>query len=258
MKNSFILVNIKLTFLVENLGSVFEEKSGMQILLIEDDDNFAKGMEETLSKEGFSIFTTRSGEEGVDLASVYNYQLAIVDMKLPDMAGHDVVKAIRASGKNFPIIILSGMADVEDKVRALQAGADDYVTKPFQRDELISRIWAVVRRSKGHSKSLIKTGKIALNLDSKMVECGSKQIQLTKKEYSMLELLSLRKGVALNKDVFLDYIYGGMDVPDDKIVDVYICKLRKKLTEVTGGEDYIHTIWGQGYMMRDPQSEAND
>jgi two-component system cell cycle response regulator CtrA len=130
------------------------------------------------------------------------------------------------------------------------------MTKPFHRDELIARIHAIIRRSKGHSQSIIRTGRINVNLDAKTVDVDGRSVHLTGKEYQMLELLSLRKGTTLTKEMFLNHLYGGMDEPELKIIDVFICKLRKKLSEATGGDNHIETIWGRGYVLRDPVEEA--
>ena len=121
-------------------------------------------------------------------------------------------------------------------------------------DELVARIHAIVRRSKGHAQSVITTGELTVNLDTKTVEVHGQRVHLTGKEYQMLELLSLRKGTTLTKEMFLNHLYGGMDEPELKIIDVFICKLRKKLSEATGGENYIETVWGRGYVLRDPAS----
>ena len=155
-----------------------------------------------------------------------------------------------------PILILSGLAGIVNKVRGLGFGADDYMTKPFHKDELVARIHAVVRRSKGHSQSVITTGKLTVNLDTKTVEVDAQRVHLTGKEYQMLELLSLRKGTTLTKEMFLNHLYGGMDEPELKIIDVFICKLRKKLAAATNGEHYIETVWGRGYVLRDPVAEV--
>ena len=164
------------------------------------------------------------------------------------------MRTLRLSKVKTPILILSGMAGIEDKVRGLGFGADDYMTKPFHKDELVARIHAIVRRSKGHAQSVILTGELIVNLDAKTVEVGGQRVHLTGKEYQMLELLSLRKGTTLTKEMFLNHLYGGMDEPELKIIDVFICKLRKKLANAAGGANYIETVWGRGYVLREPDA----
>ncbi|MEQ8435444.1 MAG: response regulator transcription factor, partial [Oceanicaulis sp.] len=198
----------------------------MRVLLIEDDRATAQGIELMLKSEGFNTYVTDYGEEGVDLGKLYDYDIILLDLNLPDMPGFDVLKTLRVAKVDTPILILSGNADIDNKVRGLGSGADDYMTKPFHKEELIARIHAVVRRSKGHSQSIIKTGEIAVNLDAKTVEVTNQRVHLTGKEYQMLELLSLRKGTTLTKEMFLNHLYGGMDEPELKIIDVFICKLR--------------------------------
>ena len=229
----------------------------MRVLLIEDDRATAQGIELMLKSEGFNIYTTDLGEEGVDLGKLYDYDIILLDLNLPDMQGFDVLKSLRVSKVDTPTLILTGNADIDNKVRGLGSGADDYMTKPFHKEELIARIHAIVRRSKGHSQSIIKTGDIAVNLDAKTVEVGGHRVHLTGKEYQMLELLSLRKGTTLTKEMFLNHLYGGMDEPELKIIDVFICKLRKKLSAATGGENYIETVWGRGYVLRDPVEDSS-
>ena len=224
----------------------------MRVLLIEDDRATAQSIELMLKSEGFNIYTTDLGEEGVDLGKVYEYDIILLDLTLPDMNGFDVLRQLRNSRVETPVLILSGNSDIDTKVRGLGVGADDYVTKPFHKDELVARINAVVRRSKGHSQSTITTGKVVVNLDQKTVEVGGQRVHLTGKEYQMLELLSLRKGTTLTKEMFLNHLYGGMDEPELKIIDVFICKLRKKLAAATEGEHHIETVWGRGYVLRDP------
>ena len=226
----------------------------MRVLLIEDDSSTAKSIELMLTTERFNVYTTDLGEEGLDLGKLYDYDIIILDLNLPDMHGYDVLKKLRLSKVNTPILILSGQSEMEDKVKALGFGADDYLTKPFHKEELVARIHAIVRRSKGHSQSVIKTGRLSVNLDTKTVEVDSNRVHLTGKEYAMLELLSLRKGTTLTKEMFLNHLYGGIDEPELKIIDVFICKLRKKLSSATGGENYIETVWGRGYVLRDPEN----
>ena len=228
----------------------------MRVLLVEDDSATAQSIELMLKSEGFVVYTTDLGEEGVDLGKLYDYDIILLDLSLPDMTGFDVLKHLRVARVNTPILILSGNADIDAKVRGLGYGADDYMTKPFNRDELVARINAIVRRAKGHSQSVIRTGDIVVNLDAKTVEVGQGRVHLTGKEYQMLELLSLRKGTTLTKEMFLNHLYGGMDEPELKIIDVFICKLHKKLAVATGGDHYIETVWGRGYVLRDPPSQA--
>ena len=224
----------------------------MRVLFIEDDSATAQSIELMLKSEGFNVYTTDLGEEGVDLGKIYDYDLILLDLNLPDMSGLDVLRQLRVAKINTPIMILSGTAEIETKVKSFGGGADDYMTKPFHKDELVARIHAVVRRSKGHAQSVIKTGDITVNLDAKTVEVNGSRVHLTGKEYQMLELLSLRKGTTLTKEMFLNHLYGGMDEPELKIIDVFICKLRKKLAAATAGKHYIETVWGRGYVLRDP------
>jgi two-component system cell cycle response regulator CtrA len=229
----------------------------MRVLLIEDDEQTARSIELMLKGAGFNIFTTDLGEEGVDLGKVYEYDLIILDLGLPDISGYEVLKQLRLSRVNTPVLILSANPDIEAKVKTLGYGADDYLTKPFNKDELIARITAIVRRSKGHAESVIRTGDIIVNLDAKTVEVNNNRVHLTGKEYQMFELLSLRKGTTLTKEMFLNHLYGGMDEPELKIIDVFICKLRKKLAQATNGDHFIETVWGRGYVLRDPDPRVN-
>ncbi len=230
----------------------------MRVLLVEDDPTTSKSIEMMLSHANLNVYSTDLGEEGIDLAKLYDYDLILLDLNLPDMNGHEVLRQLRMARIETPILILSGADDTENKIKGFGFGADDYLTKPFHRDELIARIHAIIRRSKGHSQSVIKTGTINVNLDAKTVDVGGRSVHLTGKEYQMLELLSLRKGTTLTKEMFLNHLYGGMDEPELKIIDVFICKLRKKLSEATGGENHIETIWGRGYVLRDPVPQAEE
>ena len=225
----------------------------MRVLLVEDEPATAKSIEMMLKSAAMVVDSTDLGEDGLEIAKLYDYDIIILDLKLPDIDGMEVLRRMRDARVETPVLILSGLAESERKVKGLGTGADDYLTKPFEKDELIARIQAIVRRSKGHSQSLIKTGNIAVNLDARTVEVAGKSVHLTGKEYGILELLSLRKGTTLTKEMFLNHLYGGMDEPELKIIDVFICKLRKKLTTATGGDHYIETVWGRGYVLRDPE-----
>ena len=228
----------------------------MRVLLVEDDPATARSIEMMLTHANLNVYSTNMGEEGIDLAKLYDYDLILLDLNLPDINGHEVLRQLRLARIETPILILSGEDGTESKIKGFGFGADDYLTKPFHREELVARIHAIIRRSKGHSQSIIQTGKISVNLDAKTVDVEGKPVHLTGKEYQMLELLSLRKGTTLTKEMFLNHLYGGMDEPELKIIDVFICKLRKKLSHACGGENYIETVWGRGYVLRDPQDEA--
>ncbi len=229
----------------------------MRVLLVEDDSSTAKSIELMLKSEGYIIDTTDLGEDGLDLGKIYDYDIIILDLMLPDMDGYDVLKALRDAKVDTPVLILSGLAELDNKIKALGFGADDYLTKPFDKRELVARIQAIVRRSQGHSQSIIETGKVKVNLDSRTVEVAGAPLHLTGKEYGIIELLSLRKGTTLTKEMFLNHLYGGMDEPEVKIIDVFICKLRKKLADAAEGDNYIETVWGRGYVLRDPRANES-
>ena len=228
----------------------------MRILLVEDDPTTSRSIELMLTHANLNVYCTDMGEEGIDLAKLYDYDLILLDLNLPDMTGHEVLRQLRLARIDTPILILSGADDTESKLKGFGFGADDYMTKPFHREELVARIHAIIRRSKGHAQSVIRTGRVTVNLDAKTVDVDGKAVHLTGKEYQMLELLSLRKGTTLTKEMFLNHLYGGMDEPELKIIDVFICKLRKKLAEATEGQNYIETVWGRGYVLRDPSPQA--
>jgi two-component system cell cycle response regulator CtrA len=227
----------------------------MRVLLVEDDPTTSRSIELMLKSAGMVVDPTNLGEDGLEIGKLYEYDIIILDLVLPDMDGFEVLRRLRDSKVRTPVLILSGLTQPESKVKGLGTGADDYLTKPFDKKELIARIHAIVRRAAGHSKSVIDTGKLRVNLDNRTVEVGGQPIHLTGKEYGILELLSLRKGTTLTKEMFLNHLYGGMDEPELKIIDVFICKLRKKLAAATGGDTYIETVWGRGYVLRDPEGE---
>jgi two-component system cell cycle response regulator CtrA len=230
----------------------------MRVLIIEDDSSTAQSIELMLKAERFNVYTTDLGEEGIDLGKLYDYDIILLDLNLPDMSGFEVLRSLRVSKVKTPTLILSGLAALEDKVKGLGGGADDYMTKPFHKDELVARINAIVRRAKGYAQSVIQIEDLIINLDTKTAEINGVRMQLTTKEYQMLELLALRKGMTLTKEMFLNHLYGGTDEPEMKIIDVFMCKLRKKLANASGGKNYIDTIWGRGYVLRQPTTSKEE
>lgn len=227
----------------------------MRVLLVEDDPTTQQSIKMMLEAASMVVDATDLGEDGLEIGKLYDYDIIILDLMLPDIDGMEVLRRLRDARVVTPVLILSGLTESENKVKGLSSGADDYLTKPFNKSELIARIQAIVRRSQGHSQSVIETGKLTINLDARSVDVGGQSIHLTGKEYGILELLSLRKGTTLTKEMFLNHLYGGMDEPELKIIDVFICKLRKKLSTATEGENYIETVWGRGYVMRDPEAD---
>jgi len=228
----------------------------MRILLIDDEPATARGIKLALGPEGFDVHTAELGEQGIDLGKRNEYDAIILDLQLPDMNGLEVLKTLRTSKVNTPVLMLSGDATVEARIKSLDIGADDYVTKPFHKDELAARICAIVRRSRVHEQSFITVGKVVVNLDMKTVEAAGAKVPLTIKEYQLLECLLLKKGTTLTKFALLTYLYSGMDEPPEKIIDVFVCKLRKKLAAALNGDNYIRTVWGHGYELCEPSGAA--
>lgn len=228
----------------------------MRILLVEDDAATSKSIALMLSSAGYIVDTTDLGEDGVEIGKLYDYDIILLDLILPDIDGYEVLRRFRQARVRTPILILSGLSELDHKIKGLGFGADDYLTKPFDKRELVARIQAIVRRAKGHSDSVIRTGRLTVNLDTKTADVDSKPLHLTGKEYGILELLALRKGTTLTKEMFLNHLYGGIDEPELKIIDVFVCKLRKKLSTATGGDNYIETVWGRGYVLRENSTEA--
>jgi two-component system, cell cycle response regulator CtrA len=229
----------------------------MRVLLIEDDPSVSQGVELMLKSSNIVCDMTNLGEEGIEISKLYDYDIIILDLMLPDMDGYDVIKRLRKAGIKTPILILSGLTEPESKIRCFGIGADDYLTKPFNKKELIARLNAIVRRTRGHADAVIKVGKLSVHLQSHTAEVNGEPLPLTSKEYSILELLAMRRGSTLTKEMFLNHLYGGLDEPELKIIDVFVCKLRKKISVALGGEDgYIETIWGRGYVLREPQSSS--
>ncbi len=223
----------------------------MRVLLVEDDPVSARGVTLMLKQAGMAVDAADTGEEAVELGRHYDYDIVILDLMLPDMEGYEVVRRLRAARIETPVLILSGQSKPQAKVKGFGMGADDYITKPFDGAELVARIHAIIRRAKGYSQPTLSVGSLCLNLGSREVTVQGRPVHLTGKEYAILELLTLRKGLVLTKEAFLNHLYGGMDEPEVKIIDVFICKLRKKLAQA-GATDLIGTVWGRGYVLRDP------
>lgn len=226
----------------------------MRILLVEDDSDTRQSLELLLKSEAFNVYSTDSGEEAVSLGKMYDYDAIVLDLSLPDVDGFAVIRALRLTKVKTPIIAMDYGANVDTIVRVLGIGGDECLSKPVFKDELVARIHALVRRCKGHATNVVQTGDLLVNLDSRTVTVRGVPVHLTGKEYQMLELLSLRKGMTLSKEAIMTHLYGGRDEPELKIIDVFICKMRKKLR--AAGSEAVETVWGQGFVLRDPDLQS--
>jgi len=222
----------------------------MRILLVDSDQSAAATLSQTLRNATFTVDHTPSGEEAIEMLRHYDYDVVVLELMLNDLEGYEVIRRIRAAGITTPILVLSALLRSQAKIRAFSMGADDYMTKPYDAGELVARLQAVMRRSRGFAEPKLRVGNLELDLNGKNVTVDGAALHLTGKEYAILELLVIRKGSVLTKDAFLNHLYGGIDEPEMKIIDVFICKLRRKLQNVGAG-NLIATVWGRGYILRE-------
>jgi two-component system cell cycle response regulator CtrA len=204
-----------------------------------------------LRHQGVRAEHAETGRDALDFLRLYEYDLVLMDLHLADMPGHEVVRTMRAADFKVPVLMLSDTATPQAKAKALDQGADDFITTPCETEELLARIRAIVRRSQGHANSILRLGPVELSLDRREVRVHGVQLHLSRREFAVLELLFLKQGVILNKVAFLNHLYCGMEEPEMKTIDVIICRLRKKLA-VAGVPTLIDTVWGCGYILRDP------
>ena len=228
----------------------------MRILLVEDDKNLARDIPFVLEAKSFHVDEADRAEDALHLTSSYNYEAIILDLNLPDMRGDEVLMNLRKKKNLTPVLVMSSENAIEARLSCFEQGANDYLIKPFHARELVARMHALVRRSNGHAESVLKFGDLELNLLSRMVSVGGMPLNLTRKEYEMLELLCLRQGSIVTKEHFLDHLYGGMDEPETEIIDVFICKLRKKMAHSKAAESLIKTVWGRGYRIDKMEAAA--
>jgi two-component system, cell cycle response regulator CtrA len=224
----------------------------MRVLLIAQDVATAASVKMMLIRENVICDTPDLSEDGLEINKAHDYDVILLDLSVPNIDGYEVLQRLRRARVRTPVLILLSLAERDHRIKDLGVGDDDFLTKPLDHGELIARIQAIARRSNGHCQSTIRTGKLAVNLDTQEVSVDDHSVHLTGKEYGILKLLSLRKSTTLTKEMFLNHLYGGMHEPELKIIDVFVCKLRKKLGQATGGDNYIETVWGRGYVLRDP------
>ncbi len=217
-----------------------------RLLLVEDDRLLSDALSRMLELSGFTVYVTSYGADALDLARAYKFDVVVLDLTLPDISGSQVLQQLHQMRPDTPVIILSGEAGLEAKIENFLEGADDYITKPFHRDELLVRIHAVLRRSRSTAPAELAIGSLVLDLVTHRASVNGITVPLTGKEYACLEFLATRRGMTVTKEMFLSHLYGGRDEPEMKIIDVFICKLRRKLAEA-GAPPVIETVWGRGY-----------
>ena len=227
----------------------------MHILIVEDDPVVADVLSLTFEEAGHFQSTAHNIETALAELKHNTIDAVLLNINLPDGDGTRLARLIRKNYMPVPILVVSGNASTDDKIAALGAGADGYLTKPFDRFELLANLDAIIRRNHGHSSATVSAGNLEVDLNRHLALVEGESLPLTGKELRIVEFLALRKGSVLSKNAFLSHLYGGMDEPELKIIDVFICKLRKKLSEATGGDNHIETIWGRGYVLRDPSPE---
>lgn len=229
----------------------------MRVLLIDRDRSFNQGFSFFLKSKGIIVDTSFLGEEGEELARLYEYDIILADLALADVPGLEVLKKLRSAGIKTPFIVLSAPLPVSRKIDCFHFGADDVVIKPCDRNELLARMQAVIRRFRGYADAEVRIGSLVINLETKIVTINGQVLPLTGKEYALIELLSLRRGVTVSKEQFLNHLYGGMDEPEMKIIDVFLCRIRNKMARLAPNKEYIQTVWGRGYILKETEVPEN-
>jgi two-component system response regulator PhoP len=218
----------------------------MRLLVVEDEDAIRRQLVEFLGQQGFAVDQAADGREGLYFAQEYNYDLAIVDIGLPILNGIELIKKARSAGKQYPILILTARGNWQDKVEGLEAGADDYLVKPFHNEELRARVNALIRRASGHASPRLEFGPIVIDTAAKSVSRNGEVVELTSYEYNTLEYLAVHAGEAISKTVLTEHLYQQDFERDSNVIEVFIGRLRKKL-DPDGSLQLITTMRGRGY-----------
>ena len=224
----------------------------MKILIIEDEKDLAEIIKQGLEENSFSVEMCHDGEEGLFMAENYPYDAVLLDIMLPTMDGFTVLKKLREQKIKVPVLMLTARGEMDDKVKGLDIGADDYLVKPFEFPELISRLKAIIRRNKGEASPLISIGDLTIDINSMAVKRADKEIKLSSREYRILMYLSLNRGRVISREQIAEYIYDPDHDHDSNIIDVYINYLRNKIDK-DHADKLIHTIRGEGYVMKESE-----
>lgn len=217
----------------------------MRILVVEDEPNLSSQLKGRLSEEGFIVDVAMDGEEGLYYGGEYDYDAAVVDLGLPKLDGIDLIGELRRENRNFPVLVLTARGNWQDKVEGLEAGADDYLTKPFQIEELLARLNALMRRAAGYASPVIEQGGLKLDTAKKEVRVEEALVELTAYEYKVLEYLMLNPNRVVSKTELTDHLYEQDFDRDSNVIEVFVGRLRKKLNPINP----IRTIRGQGYRL---------
>jgi two-component system response regulator PhoP len=215
----------------------------MRILVVEDEPNLSAQLKARLTDEGFVVDVAADGEEGLYYGREYDYDAAVIDLGLPKLDGIDLIGELRRENRDFPVLVLTARGNWQDKVEGLEAGADDYLTKPFQIEELLARLNALIRRAAGYASPVIEEGGLKLDTAKKEVRVNDLLVELTAYEYKVLEYLMLNPSRVVSKTELTDHLYEQDFDRDSNVIEVFVGRLRKKLTPVNP----IRTIRGQGY-----------
>jgi two-component system response regulator PhoP len=222
----------------------------MRILVVEDDSGLQTSLAEILREAGYAVDVSGDGIEGLFFGQEYPLDLAIIDLGLPGLSGLDLIRKLREQEREFPILILTARADWQDKVEGLEAGADDYLTKPFHPEELKARVSALLRRSAGHAQPLIEMGPLKIDLTSQRVFDGDEEIELTTYEYKVFEYLLMHPGRVVTKTVLSEHIYEEDADRDSNVIEVFVGRLRRKI-DPEGVLNPIETLRGRGYRLKE-------
>lgn len=228
----------------------------MRVLLVEDQEKIASFVRQALTEQGFLVDLADNGDDAYDLAQQGCYDVIVLDIMLPGRDGLSILRHLREQKNPVPVILLTARTGLNERLEGLNLGADDYVTKPFYAEELIARIHAVVRRTSGHQHSVLQIDDVVINLITREVRRGDQQVELTAREFSLLEYLMRSPGRVFPRTQILDHVWGYSFDPSSNVVDVYVRRLRQKL-DPTGERQLIEAVRGVGYRIRPPVKDAS-
>jgi two-component system OmpR family response regulator len=230
------------------IGSSAACLASMRILLIEDSPKLVESLRLLLTRSGYEVAAARNGELGLRMAQATLWDLIVLDLMLPELSGQEVLARLRRAGSDVHVLILTALGDVEERVRGLKAGADDYLTKPFSFDELLARVQALTRRKFGHKAPVIRIGDLEVDTVARAVRRAGALLALTHREYRLLEFLAFREGHAVTRVEIEEHLYGSRNLPLSNVVDAAVCNLRAKLKE-HGSAPLLHTRPRIGYVL---------